>query len=300
VTAPSWVVAVPLAVGAAAAFGGAGLLQHHAAQEAPESGPLNPRLLRDLLRVRGFVWGIVFSAIGFLLQVAALRFAPLAVVQPLLVTGVLFYLGFARIFLHHTIDAILVTGALMALVGLSGFLLAAQPSAGSGRVAGAGALALGVALLAVVALCLALSQRLDNELRALPFAVATAACYGTTAGLLRSLLLSDLSQLFKQWQLYAVVVVAPAGFLLNQNAFQEGRLGSVSVATINVGDPVVAILIGTVWLGDRIAGGPLRTTAEILLLALMAAGVLLLAGRAQRVADRLRRLEDAEGQAQPG
>lgn len=282
-------VAVPVAVGAAASFGGAGLLQHQAAQQVPPSGPLRPGLLYNLIKVPKFRWGVVLGALGFGLQALALDFAPLAVVQPILVTGLLFYLAFAALSLRRTPDRVLVLGALLALGGLIGFILVSSPEQGGGEFSSGAALPLGLALVTVVALCLVAASRMSKEMRALPLATATAVCYGVTAGLMRSLLSTpDIPTLFTQWQLYAVIVVGPAGFLLNQNAFQEGKVGAVAVATINVGDPVVAIGVGAAWLGESLTAAPAQTAGQVLLLMLMAGGVLLLAHRAQQVVERIR------------
>lgn len=280
-----YVAAVPLALGAAACFGAAGLLQHQAARAAPESGSL----LLNLLHVPLFRWGLVLSVGAFGMQVAALSLAPLALVQPLLITGVLFYLGYATVFLHHAPDRQLFAGAALAVVGLSMFLLAADPAPGQGRFDGSAALPLGLALAVTVGCCLAVAPRLPGELRVIPTAAATAVCYGVTAGLLRSVLSPfDPATLFQRWELYVVLVVAPAGFLLNQHAFQEGSVGSVAVAIITVGDPVVSISVGAAWLGESLAGGTTNTILQVLALMVMAAGVAVLATRAQRVADRLR------------
>ena len=287
------VIGVPAAIAAAAAFGLAGYLQHGAARQTTNHGALRPGLLLDLLRFKQFQWSIVLSGTGFGLQVLALRFAPLSVVQPLLVTGVLFYLGFAALARHHRIDNGLVLGALMALVGLSVFLLVARPSEGGAQFHGSAALPFGLALLAVVLVCLAIASRLSDELRALPLAVATAVFYGVTAALIRSLLATaSWSTLVTHWQLYAVIIVAPAGFLLNQNAFQVGSLGAVAVATITVGDPIVAIGAGVAWLGETLGGGPVTTIIEIFALMLMTVGVAVLTRRSQQIADKMRDLTE--------
>lgn len=285
----TWVVAVPAAVGAAGSFGAAGFLQHRAARSAPESGPFQPQLILQLLRIPGFRYSIGLSALGFVLQVVALRFAPLPVVQPLLVTGVLFYLLFARLTLRHKVDRLITLAALLTIAGLSAFLLVARPRSGHEDIGPWDAVWLGVALVAAVVVCLSIAKGLPDEVSVVPIAIATACCYGATAGLVRSLLVSgELHEVLQQWQLYAIVVVAPAGFLLNQHAFQEGAFGSVAVATINVGDPIVSILIGLLWLGDSLSPGVWRTFGEVVALIAMAGGVSILAGRAQRVADDLR------------
>lgn len=285
------VIGVPAAVAAAASFGLAGYLQHGAARKTTNHGALRPSLLFDLLKFKQFQWSIVLSAAGFGLQVLALRFAPLAIVQPLLVTGVLFYLGFAAFAHHHRIDRGLVVGALLALVGLSGFLLVARPSGGAHEFHGSAALPLGLALTAVVLVCMAVASRLSDETRALPFAVATAVFYGVTAALIKSLLATTTwSGLFTHWQLYAVIIVAPAGFLLNQNAFQVGSVGAVAVATITVGDPIVAIGTGVAWLGESLSSGVVGTVIEIIALVVMTVGVAVLTRRSQQIADRIRAL----------
>jgi drug/metabolite transporter (DMT)-like permease len=293
-----YAAAVPLSLAAAACFGTAGFLQHQAARSVPAPGPVQPRLVMDLLRLPTFRASLVLSVVAFGLQVTALSIAPLAIVQPLLVTSVLCYLVVASIAFRRPPDARLVVGAVVALVGLAAFQLVSRPGRGSGEFDGAAALPLGVALSCVVVVALLLARRVAGEYRAIPIAAATAVCYGVTATLLRSLLLgNDAAAALSQWQLYAAMLVAPAGFLLNQGAFHTGAVGSDAVTVITVGDPVVSIGTGAAWLGESLAGGTLRTVAEVAALVVMAAGIALLATRAQRVAADLRQLEAAHPRA---
>lgn len=280
--------AVLPAVAAAASFGAAGLLQHRVSRQAPPAGPLRPRLLWDLIRIPAFRWGVLLAALGFALQATALSFGPLSLVQPILATGVLFYLGIAAAMMRQAPDGRLVGAALLTTVGISGFLLAAKPSNGPGRMIGP-VWPLGVAFAGAVVLCLVVANRVAHRFRALPLAIAAAVCYGVTASLVRSLLSAvDLAHLLGQWQLYAVIILGPAGFLLNQNAFQEGRVGSVAVAIITVGDPVVSIIAGAVWLGEPLASGAGPTAAQVISLLVMSSGIVLLAHRAQAVGERIR------------
>lgn len=286
-----WALGVPAAVLAAAAFGGAGLLQHQAAHKVPDRPPLRPQLIIDLLRIKPFRWGIVLAALAFALQVFALHEAPLAVVQPLLVTGVLFYLGYATVFLRYKADRGLVLGAVLALGGVVGFLVVSSPVPGGQNVSGVAALPMGLVLAGLVVVCILVSLRLRQELRALPLAIATAILYGATAGLVRSLVTSVSGPVvgaLSHWQLYAIAGLGPIGFLLNQNAFQEGVLGSVAVAVIDVGDPLVSISLGIAWFGDTLAHDPISIVLEVALLTLLAGGIWLLTVRAQAVASRIR------------
>ena len=283
-----WLIAIACALAGAACFGAAGVLQHQATQQAPAEKPLRPGLLVALMQMSGFRIGVLLGIVGFAAQVVALRFAPLILVQPLLITDVLFYLAFASLRSHHPPDRRMQGGALLALLGLAGFLLAAGPSSGHDTFDSGAALPLGIALIVLVAACLAVAARLRDEIRALPLALATAVCYGVTAGLMRSLVAPTATgAIWTHWELYAVIVVGPAGFLLNQNAYQSGVLGSVALTTITIGDPLVAIGIGVAWLGESIAGG-WAVLGEVVALGVMGLGIFLLATRAQRIADEIR------------
>ncbi|HET7355299.1 MAG TPA: DMT family transporter [Nocardioidaceae bacterium] len=281
-------IAVPAAIGAAAAFGSAGVLQHRATHETRPRKPLRPGLLVDLIRLAGFRSSVLLGIVGFALQVVALRFGPLIMVQPLLVTGVLFYLLLASALTRRVPDRGLMLGALTALTGLSAFLLIARPSGGGEQFSGDAALPLGVGLVIVVAACLAISTQIGSEIRSLPLAAATAVCYGVTAGLVRSLTTHGLDvNIFTEWELYAVAIVGPAGFLLNQNAYQSGMVGSLALAIITLGDPLVSIGIGVAWLGESIASDAWSVFGELLALAVLASGTVALAHRAQRVSERI-------------
>jgi drug/metabolite transporter (DMT)-like permease len=282
------VVAVPAAVGAAACFGTAGVLQHQATHETRLRRPLEPGLLADLIRLRAFRVSIVLGALGFAFQVVALRYGPLILVQPVLVTGVLFYLLVASALHHRRPDRALMLASLVVLGGLSAFLVVARPSGGADTFTGLAALPLAVALVVVVLACAFAATWIRDELRSLPLAVATAVCYGVTAGLVRSLTSQSFdTSLFGHWELYAAAVVGPAGFLLNQNAYQSGVVGSLALAIITVGDPLVAIGVGITWLGESLQSGPGAVVGQVLALGVLAFGVVLLARRAQAVAERL-------------
>jgi len=179
-------------------------------------------------------------------------------------------------------------GALTALAGLSAFLLIARRSGGGEQFSGHAALPLGVGLVIVVEGCLAISTQIDSEIRSLPLAAATAVCYGVTAGLVRSLTTHGLEvNIFTEWELYAVAIVGPAGFLLNQNAFQAGRLISPVLAVITTVDPLVSIGLATVLLEERVVATPAAMVAEGFFLAVMTGGIVALAHRAPRVAHDL-------------
>lgn len=295
-------VAVPIALAAASSFGGAAYLQHAAAQQAPPRGPLRPKLIWDLLQNRRFRWSILLSAVAFVMQVWALSIAPLALVQPLLISQLIFYLLLVSIRLHNTPDVGMLIGAGIAAAGIICFLFVSRPAPTPPNVhiGSLAAVVFGAVLTGVVVAALLVATRLRSEWRAVPLATACAVCYGVTAALVRSLTGSSWTALLTQWELYAVIVVAPIGFMLNQNAFQNGLLGSVAVATITVGDPVVSVVAGAIWLHETLAPGAGWAAGQTLSLVTVITGILVLAHRAQMVADRAQQQRDAQPHPQEG
>jgi len=123
--------------------------------------------------------------------------------------------------------------------------------------------------------------------RPLALALACGVCYGVSAFLLKLVSFSldhGFSQPLRQWPLYAVVIVGPVGFLLNQEAFQSGILISPVLAAITTADPLVSIGIAHLWLNESFASGPADVAAQVAALAVMTTGVILLAHRAPIVA----------------
>jgi drug/metabolite transporter (DMT)-like permease len=89
--------------------------------------------------------------------------------------------------------------------------------------------------------------------------------------------------LLTDWPIYALAIVGPLGFLLNENAFQSGTLIAPVLSIITVCDPVVSVALGWLWLGERLSGTPAGIVGEILSLLLMAVGIIVIAHRAQRL-----------------
>lgn len=289
---PPDAVRVPLgvaaALAAAASFGLASVMQHRAARHAPLRAAARPQLLLDLVRDRQWRRSVVLTAFAFGLQVAALKLLPLLFVQPLLVTGLLWYVVGSSLSEHRRPDVLIILASTGCLAGLSALLLVAQPSPATDSTPKnlVHALPLALALAAAVACCLAVTTRVPEGWRSLPLALASGICYGVTAGLVRSLSTSfgaGLGTVLSQWQTYAIIALGPLGVLLSQNAYQSGRLGSPALAIITVTDPLVSIAVGIVWLGETVHTGVVDVAGELVALAVVVASVFLLAERAPKV-----------------
>src|ERR1035438_4388490 len=143
---------------------------------------------------------------------------------------------------------------------------------------------------------LALARAGPRPLRPLMLALGCGICYGVMAFLFKLLSAGSaggFTGLLRQWPLWAVVVVGPLGFLLNESALQAGILIAPVLSVITAADPLVSIGIAHQWLHESIADGPLNVTMEATSLALMIAGIVVLAHRAPQVAQQLETSQDA-------
>jgi drug/metabolite transporter (DMT)-like permease len=280
---------VPAAVASAGCFGTSAVLQFRVTHQIPPRPAGRPGLLLELVRHPAWRWSVVLAAAGFALQVLALRLAPLILVQPLLVTGVLWYSLLTALVYHRAPDRVVLSGVVLCLASLAAFLVLAQPSAGgtAGLDRLSSGLPLAAGLAAAIAVCLSLASRVDPLWRAIPLSIAAGICYGVTAGLVRSLAPSfadGVAAVFGHWQAYAICVLGPIGVLLNQNSYQVGRIGAVTLVIITVVDPLVSIGVGILWLDEGIRTGAGPIIGEVLALGTLVVGVLLVALRAPHVA----------------
>ena len=127
------VIAVSLGLAAAAAFGAASVLEERSTKQVPERAALSPRLLVNLVRRPLFLAAIGVNVAGAGLQVLALHFGSLSLVQPLLVLSLLFAVVIAAAAVRRQPpDAVLLAGVACCAVGIAGFLMVARPHGGSG------------------------------------------------------------------------------------------------------------------------------------------------------------------------
>ena len=223
--------------------------------------------------------------LGFALQVTALRFGPLAMVEPILVVALIFAV-LINAYLRRVWDPTLIAGVITCAVGIVAFLTIANPSPGTSHVSFFVVLPLGAGLTGGVLGCLAVAKR-SEQLRPLALALACGICYGVAAFLVK-LVVSDVSSgvsaTLTHWPIYALAVVGPAGFILNEDAYQLGTLIAPVLAIITASDPVISIAIGAVWLNEKLSSTPAGIAGEVISLIVMITGIVVIAHRAPHVA----------------
>jgi hypothetical protein len=111
----STVIAVVVALVAAVLFGLSDVVEQRTTHEVPERAALSPRLLVDLAKRRVWVAAIAVNVVGNILQIVALHFGALALVQPILVCDLLFAAPVLAII--TTVDPLLSIGVAHAWLG---------------------------------------------------------------------------------------------------------------------------------------------------------------------------------------
>jgi drug/metabolite transporter (DMT)-like permease len=287
-------IAVVAALASSLVFGISSVTEQRGTQRVERRPALSPRLLLDLVRQPLWLAGIGATLVGFALQVVALRFGPLALVEPILVSDLIIAVLISAA-LRRLWDPVMLAGVAACAVGVAGFLAIARPSGGRTAVSFAIMLPLAAGLAAALAGCLTLA-RINQRARPLALALACGIDYGVAAFVVK-LMTADFSgglpQLFGNWPIYALAVIGPLGFLLNQNAYQQGILIAPVLAVITACDPLISIALAYFWLNEKLSSTPLAVAGEVTALLLMTAGIITLAHRApmvtQQRADAARR-----------
>ena len=288
-------IAVITAVAAALILGISSVADQRSTKRVESRRALSPRILLDLVRQPLWLTALGANLVGFALQVVALSFGSLALVQPILVCDLIFavlilwYL-WRRSGLQRPGRArqtrIVFAGIGAAVVGVSGFLVIGRPSGGSTHVSFSMFPPLAEGLVVVVGGCLAVAAR-NRNLRPLALALACGVNYGVAAFLVK-LLTSEfgggLGEVFSNWPIYVFAVVGPAGFVLSQDAFQQGTLLAPVQAIMTSADPVISIALGIAWLNVRLRSSPADIAGEVVAILLMITGIVFTANYAPLVA----------------
>jgi drug/metabolite transporter (DMT)-like permease len=283
------VVPVGAALAGALVYGVTGVLQQRSARRVEHGTSGQVGFVRGLIGQPLWLFSTIGSVAGFGLQGLALGSGPIVLVQPLLVTGVLFAALTGFLLGHRPVDWPLMGSLVLTAGGLAAFLLFARPSAGDATLTVGEVLPLAVTLFVLLIGCIALARRTEGLSRALALALAAGIVYGVTAAVAKVTIAEfaagGLRGGLTHWSPWALVVLGPLGFLLNQNAFRESELVSPTLAVITVTDPLVGIGIGVLWLSESIGRSPGAVVGEVLGLAAMALGVWLVAHRAPHLSE---------------
>ena len=196
-------------------------------------------------------------------------------VQPLIVSGLLFALPLGALVSHERMRRADWVGAGLVVIGLSVFLIVAQPDRGSADASPKVWLMLVVSILAMVSLLIFLAQHTSGSRRAGFLAASAGTLYGLTAALTKAcgnLFDQGLKHLFTSWKPYALAAGGVSGTVIDQSAYQAGPL-NWSLPILTVTDPVVSIAIGAFVFGEGINIAGIAPIIEAAALIVMTIGV---------------------------
>jgi drug/metabolite transporter (DMT)-like permease len=220
---------------------------------------------------------IVVGAVAWLLHVAALKAGSIAIVQPVIVSGIVLSLPLRAALDRRLPSRRDLTLVAVTAIGLAAFLLAANPTSGEpspDRAVGAVLTASG--LVAAVIVILATIRVRSDKPKAFLLGAAAGLMFGLAAGLIKVVVGTFDSHVplrsLESWPLWALVLGGGVGVALNQNAYQIAPL-CLSMPILNIVAVLVALLFGVLVFGEALAQTPGAVTLEALSLGCMAIGL---------------------------
>jgi drug/metabolite transporter (DMT)-like permease len=271
-------LAAALALLAAAFFALAATLWQRATLNLSELSLRHPATFVALFIQWVWMVGLAAQGVGVVLQGAALDHGRLAIVQPLLVTSVIFAMPLGYFLTGQRITGRQVLGAAVTVVGLAVFAAVGDPAGGVDNAPTSEWL---VAFLVIGLICVALlfsGNHGDETVRAATYGIVAGMLFGVSATLMKPVveaMHTDGWGVLTGWQLWALAATGIVGFLLQQISLATGRLVT-SVASVSVANPIVSVTLGAVLLEERLARPTWHVVVAICALAVALFGVIVI------------------------
>ena len=258
-------LAIVMAMLGAVCFAGAAVLQHRAV--TAESGPstdadagraMSLRGLGAVARRPGWLAGLGLAAGGTVLHAIALVLAPLAVVQPMGVLAVPIAVLLTAVRTGRRPGRGVLVGVAVSVTGVALFVGTAAGTAVSTPAPDGATLLAGVVVAGIVLLLAGLGLARSGWVRCVACATAGAVAFGLVSALVRAVSQSVTSGDVGLLELPVLAAGAGVGAAvlvggwLVQQAFASGP-PEVVIACLTVVDPIVAVLLGAVLLGEGAA-----------------------------------------------
>ncbi|MFI8003397.1 DMT family transporter [Streptomyces sp. NPDC086010] len=266
------VLCVVLALVAALGNAAASVLQRRAAATDLSTSAWGRAAGRfGFVRLRVWRWGAGLLALSGAAQALALAAGPLAVVQPVMTTELLFTLVLAAAVFRWPPGAGTWAAFLAMALGLAAFLLLAGPGGGMDTVPSGRWLVSAVPAVVVSAALIFVGMRRKGSARAAVLGTVTAIGFSFTAALIKDtlgLLPEGLGEVFTAWQLYTAAAVGLGSFLLLQATLRAGSLAA-SQPALTLGDSLLSVILGVSLFDESISLG-WRVLPELASLGLIA------------------------------
>jgi len=255
------------------------VVRQRATMSVPTEHGVSSVMLTTLLRSPVWWLGTAAAVLGYVFQALALIKGSLILVQPILVSALLFTLPLSARLAGRRVTRGEWLWAGLLTAGLAVFVLLARPGPQeSPATLPVAAIVAGVCAVIILG-CVAVAVRVGGWQRAVLLAVSVGVLFGVVAVITKIVMhLADergLLALLATPAPYALVVLGIFATLLQQSAFHAGAL-QTSVPTMLVLEPVVAVLLGALVLGEGLEAGRYEAIALTIALAAMTAATVAL------------------------
>jgi drug/metabolite transporter (DMT)-like permease len=254
------------------------VLQEKSASQVPDEAVGKGFLVR-LVRDPTWLLGGAAQIAGFVAQAIALGIGRMVIVQPLLISSIVFALPLGRLLEQRRIRREEWIGATVVTVGLGLLLLVSKTDAGSDDASVARWVVVGGGAVGLAAVLFVLARGRADSVRAGLLGTAGGILFGLSAGLTKTVVsgLDDgVVDVIADWHLYALVALSVAAFWLEQAALQTGALAA-AVATTMSFDALSSLFFGIVLFGEALHETALGTVLSAASLAATLAGLVILA-----------------------
>jgi len=219
----------------------------------------HPRSLAILLTRWVWLLGLAAQVVGVVLQGAALDRGRVSIIQPLLVTTVIWALPLGYFMTNQKIGMREVTGASIIVVGLGLFAAFGDPASGVDNAPTSDWVASIFVIGAACAALLIFANRGSLSTRAALLGTVAGLLYGLSATLMKPVVESvhteGVAGVVGGWQFWIWTAAGIIGFLFQQLSLSTGRLVP-SVASVSVANPVVSVMLGALVLQERLEKNP--------------------------------------------
>ncbi len=267
-----------LALVAAFLFALAAALQQKGALNLPHVSLGDPKSLAALVGQTMWLLGTVALLAGYLFQAAALDRGRLVIIQPLLVTTVIFALPLGYFLTRQHVGRREVIGALVIILGLAFFTLFGNPAGGNENASNSEWFVTLAVCGGLSVLLLLFGSRGGLSMRAAVYGTVAGILFGVSASLTKptlDYLHESVGTMLSHWECYALAIAGVLGFVLQQVSLGTGRLAP-SVATVSVANPIVGILIGILLFDERLSRPGWHVVLAVIGLALALVGAVVI------------------------
>ena len=231
------------------------VVRQRATLDVPAEHGVSTVMYQTLLR-RPLWWaGTAAAVAGYVFQALALATGSLLLVQPILVSALLFALPLSARLAHRRVTRAEWVWAVLLTTALAVFVVLAKASPGDYTASLSTSAVVAVVCTTAVLGCVVVAARSAGWRRAVLLAVAVGVLFGVVA-VLTKLVMHVLTHqgpvaVLMTPVLYLLALLGVVAVMLQQSAFHAGSL-QTSVPTMLVLEPMIAVLLGAVVLGEHL------------------------------------------------